>query len=187
LGAVANDLWRLAHRGSSQDGWRGYSLEAATAWPGDVNQIWERCRAEMGLSVLRDAATMADLYRADDSRLKRYVLRKNSQIVGWSAGLVTPMKGNSNFGNLTVGTILDAMAPAEHLDAILGLTRDALGGQGAELIVANHTHPLWQQRLKALGFLSAPSNYILATSKALASVNGPVYVTRGDGDGRLNL
>jgi hypothetical protein len=73
-------------------------------------------------------------------------------------------------------------------------TYHGLRDLGADLIVANCTHAYWQERLRRLGFLNGPSNFLLAISKLLASVLqarpealGRVYITRADGDGRLNL
>ena len=109
-------------------------------------------------------------------------------------GLVTAMNSNPHFGDLRVGTILDALAPPEHLDALFTHTHDALCELGADLIVSNQAHERWQSALRRLGFLSGPSNYLMALSKPLTSALKPepgfpsrVYLSRADGDGRLNL
>jgi hypothetical protein len=191
LGAVAAAVWRLTRRRPSL---RGYSLESAVRWPDALNAVWDRCRGELDFSVVRDAPAVADLHPDSQPRLKRYLLRSGGEIVGWSVGLVTAMQRNPHFGDLNVGTILDALAPPEHLDALLAHTQDALCGLGADLIVANHTHARWRERLRRLGFLSGPSNYLVAMSQPLASAiraqpgsSERVYISRGDGDGRLNL
>jgi hypothetical protein len=64
-----------------------------------------------------------------------------------------------------------------------------------DLAVSNQNHVAWRQALGAAGFLGGPSNYLIATSKALAQTLAAagdaellrVHLTRGDGDGRLQL
>ncbi|HLY17341.1 MAG TPA: hypothetical protein VKR61_08955 [Bryobacteraceae bacterium] len=191
IGAAAVAGWRLAHRRSPL---RGYSIEPANGWPKELDTVWERCRADLSFSILRDAQTVADLHPESQSRLRPFLLRSGGQIAGWSASRVTAMRDSPIFGNLVVATILDALAPPEHLSALLTLTHAALCGLGADLIVTNQKHERWQQQFRRLGFLSGPSNYLLALSKPLASALrtepdafGRVYVSRADGDGRIHL
>jgi hypothetical protein len=191
LGAAAAAAWRLTRRRPSL---RGYSFESTDSWPNALDAIWDRCRGDLAFSVVRDTLAVADLHPDSQPRLKRYLLRAGGETVGWSVGLVTAMQGNPHFGDLSVGTLLDALAPPEHLDALLAHTHDALRGLGADLIVANYTHARWQARLRRLGFMNGPSNYLLAMSKPLASAIqarpgafSRVYISRGDGDGRINL
>jgi hypothetical protein len=114
--------------------------------------------------------------------------------VGWSTGIVTAMKNDRYFGNLSVGTILDGMAPRQHLCALLTLSQAELRSLGADLIITNQTHAQWRKYLLQLGFLAGPSNYGLAISKSLTAAlrkifdSGPrIHVNRGDGAGRLHL
>jgi len=65
---------------------------------------------------------------------------------------------------------------------------------GAAVIVASYTHDCWRESLSRPGFLNGPSSYLLALSKPLAAALrtkpdalGSIYVSRADGDGRLNL
>jgi hypothetical protein len=191
LGDAATAAWRLTHRRPSL---RGYSFETATLWPTDLDTIWDRCRSDFDFSVVRDAGGVADLHPVTQGRLQKYLLRKSGEIVGWSVGLVTAMNSNPHFGDLRVGTILDALAPPEHLDALFTHTYDSLCELGADLIVSNQAHERWQSALGRLGFLSGPSNYLMALSKPLTSALKPepgtpsrVYLSRADGDGRVNL
>jgi hypothetical protein len=102
------------------------------------------------------------------------------------------MHNSPHFGNLRVGSILDALVyPADRLTELLALTRSHIRAAGADVIVANQCHASWAAPLQRSGFIERPSNYMLATSKALRPETGSgltrVYVTRADGDGRLNL
>jgi hypothetical protein len=191
IGAVAAGLWNLAHRPAMP---RGYTLEAVASWPEAVDAIWERLRGGIAFATVRDRAALGDLYPQSQPRLLRWLLRYRGEEVGWSAGLLTPMEHNGYFGNLRVGTILDGLAPPEHLEALIALSRRALADLGAELVLTNQTLPEWPERLRGLGFLAASSNYLLAISRpisaALKEAGGPaarIHVNRGDGEGRLNL
>ncbi|MEO8657193.1 MAG: hypothetical protein ABI693_01915 [Bryobacteraceae bacterium] len=184
LGATANFLWRAARRRPSS---RGVALEKVSQWPDGLDEVWKRCRQGIGFSSVRDAKAAADLY--PEGRIHRFVLRVGGEVVGWSACLVSPMQNNAYFGNLVVGTVLDALAPASHLSLLLSLTTDVLASLGADLVVTNQTHSLWREHFRRLGYVDGPSNYLLALSKPLKSGVLPddTYVSRGDGDGRINL
>jgi hypothetical protein len=159
-----------------------------------VDAIWACSRDELIFSSVRDLPTLNDLYPESDHRLHRFLLRSNGHAVGWSTGIVTAMRDNQYFGNLSVGTILDGMAPPEHLSPLLALSRNELCHLGADLILTNQTHARWLKQLHRLGFLLGPSNYAVAISKSLTAVlqetpgsESSIHVNRGDGAGRLHL
>ncbi|HLH43516.1 MAG TPA: hypothetical protein VKV74_11045 [Bryobacteraceae bacterium] len=191
LGAMAFAAWRRRRRYAPPP---GYSLEEIASWPAEVSSVWNCCRDDFHFALTRDACALEDLHPAWQTRLRRYALRGGDELLGWSAGLMTQMRDSPYFGNLGVATILDALAPPAHLEALLAYTYGALRDLGADVIVANFTHDRWRERLGKLGFFGGPSNYLLAISKPLASAleGGPgglgrAYVSRADGDGRLNL
>jgi hypothetical protein len=191
LGAIASGLWRLAHRPSAMG---GYSLDPVSTWPAEVDAIWERERADLAFASVRDRAALNELYPQSQARLCRWVLRRQGSVAGWSAALLTDMESSAYFGNLRVGTILDGLAPAEHLEALIALSHRALADLNADLILTNQTLPEWHARLRRLGFLPAASNYLLAVSKPISAAlkqagaaESRIHVNRGDGDGRLHL
>ncbi len=191
LGSAMLAGWRLAHPDPSL---RFYSLEPAASWPNGTEAVWERCRDEVTFSILRDEETLGALYPDTQPRLKRFVLRFRGDVVGWSVCVATKMKHNVNFGDMFVGTILDGLSTKAHLAALLALTRNALREVGAEVILTNQMNCLWQMESRRLGFLGAPSNYLLALSKGLGAALGSdpgafdrMHVNRGDGDGRIHL
>ena len=60
---------------------------------------------------------------------------------------------------------------------------------GADLLVTNQSAPEIVEALAAQGWISYESNYSATFSPALAAqIDGrPYYLTRGDGDGLVNL
>ena len=103
------------------------------------------------------------------------------------------MRAHKHFGDLTVATILDCAAPAEAAAMVSCLVSAEIETSGADLVVTNQSHTMWQRAFRESGFLAGPSNYLLATSKPLSqdilAAGGVdrIHVTRGDGDGRIHL
>ena len=109
--------------------------------------------------------------------------------------LRTPMRGSPAFGDLVVGTVLDAMALPGYERAVALAARRLCGELGVDLSLTNQLHAAWQTAFRAAGYLSGPSNYLFAASPALhalteaagAGAADRVHLTRGDGDGRIHL
>ena len=66
--------------------------------------------------------------------------------------------------------------------------------KGADLIVSNQSHIFWKNAFKMNSFINGPSNYIFASSKVLSDqlmgnekLKDYMHLTRGDGDGPINL
>ena len=191
LGSALLKTWRLAHPDPSA---KRYSLDPATSWPDGTGVVWERWRDEVSFSVVRDEATLAGLYPDRERRLKRFVLRFGGEVVGWSVSIATKMERDPNFGDMLVGTILDGLATKAHMGVLLALTRKALREMGAEVVLTNQTHRVWEEESRRIGFVQGPSNYLLAMSKDLAAALASepdaltrMHVNRGDGDGRIHL
>lgn len=190
LADAAAAVWRMSRGFKAGPGVR---LDRVSDWPADaVDRVWQECRDGMAFSGVRDAAGVSGLHPASQARLLRYSFSEADKVTGWSAALLTQMNGSSHFGNLRVGTILDALvSPADRIADLLALTRQELRAAGADVLVANQVHASWAEPLRRLGFIERPSNYMLAMSKTLRKTTenaaARVYVSRADGDGRLNL
>jgi hypothetical protein len=172
---------------------RGFAVEPVAAWGDWVDELWEQCRGECSFAVRRDLRTVRALYPLDD-RTRGYRVRQGGRPVGWIAALRTPMRDHKYFGDLQVATLLDGVAiPGARLASIVLASR-ALAREGADLLVTNQSHSEWVQAFRSAGYLSGPSNFILALSKQLAAeINAQpgglarVHFTRGDSDGRIHL
>ena len=159
-----------------------------------VDAIWERSREACSLCAVRDQAALAALYPEQDARYLRLKVTQGGEIVGWAVLLDTQMHGHKYFGDLRVGTLLDGMAVAGAVTPTAMAATEALADRGADLVVTNQLHDDWVSGLERAGFLRGPSNYGFGMSKQLARLLDPIeahgprmHVTRGDGDGRVNL
>jgi hypothetical protein len=170
------------------------SLRHVTAWGDWADEIWLRCRDSASFAVLRDRRTLESLYPATDPRLRICLVERGGQAVGWSVCFNTQLANHHHFGNLQVGSILDCMAVPDAMASTAVLTDNRLAAEGADLVLVNHTRAAWLSAFRSAGFLSGPSNYMLAMSKKLtealrstADGDSHAHITRGDGDGRIHL
>ena len=155
-----------------------------------ADEIWDAAKATLSLSAVRSSAMLNILYPGQPPRFHR--LRIGTS--GWAVLLDTQMNEHKYFGDMRVGTIVDALAiPGEEL-AVASAASQFLAVRGVDLIVTNQSHGEWVASFRRCGFLNGPSNYILATSKKLTEDLQPwdkqasqLHFTRGDGDGPLDL
>jgi hypothetical protein len=142
----------------------------------------------------RDSAVLNHLYQPGQSRFYCIRIERESRPAGWVVVIDTQMRGHNHFNDMRVGTIVDQLSlPGEEVSTAAAGT-SFLKDRGVDLIVSNQMHPRWKAALSQCGFLSGPSNFILARSKALTAASRPdenaedlVQMTRGDGDGPWNL
>jgi hypothetical protein len=150
-------------------------------------------RSKIRFGVTRDEQSLRSLFHAE-REIGPLVVKHEGVVVGWSMALVTQMSDSAHFGNLRVATILDCIADEGSEVASINLTADHLSRKGADILITNQAFGPSQQAFLAAGFRPGPSNYVLAASPKLASAiggepvaSGQIYVTRSDGDGRINL
>ena len=142
---------------------------------------------------MRDSSTLDMLYPLGSGRILAWVVKEAGRPVGRATGLNTQMRDHKYFGNLRVGTVLDCVAAPEAAGSVAWLSARVLARAGADVVLTNQQHLLWRNVFRQAGFFPGPSNYLLAISKRLseqAAQGGGVdaiHLTRGDGDGRINL
>ena len=78
--------------------------------------------------------------------------------------------------------------------SIISKTSEILKKKGVDLIISNQSHILWKNAFKMNSFINGPSNFIFASSKELSdklkdniNLKDHIHLTRGDGDGPINL
>jgi hypothetical protein len=185
---------RAAQAARRRPGARPVCTVPAASWGVWADPIWARSRAAFSFGVVRDSSTLPDLLSLDSGVHVVSVAGPGGQPSAWAAWQVTSMRGNRNFGDLRVGTLLDVMAPPGLESAALSAALDAMRVAGADLVVSNHQHAALDRVLAEAGFWSGPSNYVLAMSPALTQkieLTDPalerIYLGRADGDGRIHL
>jgi hypothetical protein len=181
----------LAHRASPQvrrlAG--GFSIEPITNWNAWADDAWKTFAAGLSFGVVRDQHVLPFFYPFTGRSPRVWVLKRDGKALGWFALLLSQMRNNSYFGNLTVATLTDCVGTPEALQAGPFIAAQIATQLGADLLITNQTHAGLQQACLAAGWRGGPSNYLLATSKALSSklIDDSAYVTRRDGDGLTNL
>jgi hypothetical protein len=191
IGVAALQARSLISRRSAQ----GYSLEPVSKLGDWVDSLWAEYRLQTSFAIMRDHKTLENLYRAEvEKHLGLFVLRCGGEIAGWVATFDRLMRNHKYFGNMHVGTIVDAVTLPGAMAPAIDLAVNTLATKGADLVVANHSHRDWIRAFRQCGFLAARSNYILALSRNLAKAIverdggfGSMHFTRGDSDGRINL
>ena len=165
------------------------SVSEVAALPEEVDELFLRVCADYGLLCDRRAAAMNRKLPPQDARLSRIVLRRSGKLMGWVVCSLSRLRNHAQFGNMTVGCIVDGLAARADVAVLIGAACRGLQAASADLLVSNQSHPAWISALRRQGFLPGPSNFVLALSPELAAraAAAPVHFTRGDGDGPINL
>lgn len=182
---------RAKGRGKSCGPLQVETVREFAAW---ADEVWERSRDCYQFAAVRNRAALNLLYPAEDSRYIRLKVLRGTEVIGWVVALDSQMRGNKHFGDLRVGTILDCLARSENAADVIRAAADSLDSMKVDLTVSNQRHGAWLEALRQAGFLAGPSNYGFGASKALTELLGvgaereaQIHLTRGDGDGRVNL
>lgn len=172
---------------------RGLEIEPVTTFGGWADELWQKCSPLYAMIGSRESGVLNCLYPPGNNFIAVKILR-GSRIAGWAVVLDTQMRENKYFGGLRVGSLVDCLATLEDAPAVVQAATGVLERRGVDLMVSNHSHAAWGKAFRSAGFLSGPSNFILAASKPLAqqlepwaSCHSEVYLMRGDGDGPVNL
>lgn len=181
----------LAHRPSREARLASsrFAVRPVQAWTPDADAVWSLFRDSIGFAVLRTTQTLPFFYSFGAESPRAWWLLRDGRIEGWFGLLVSAMQGNPYFGDLIVATLTDCVGTPAALRAAMPLAAREAREAGADLIITNQQHVVLRDSCAAAGWRTAPSNFLLATSRALTGELTPhtTYVTRRDGDGLTNL
>lgn len=170
------------------------SVEMVSEFDRWADDIWDRCKTHLSLSAIRTSTLLNTLYPATGERFVRLKMTRGDTPVGWVVLRDTQMQDHRYFGDLRVGTIVDGLAVPDTIPSVIRAASGVLEQRGVDLTISNQGHELWVRALRRCGFLSGPSNYILAMSPKMAALLEPLaeqksrlHINRGDGDGPLDL
>ncbi|MBX9604050.1 MAG: hypothetical protein K2X35_23795 [Bryobacteraceae bacterium] len=165
-------------------------------FPAETDDIFSASLAAYPAVAERTAESLNSIYPAGDLRFRRLIVtgRESGTTLGWAVCCLSRMQDNHHFGDLCVGVLADGFGPPGAARAVMTAAADHLIEAGADVLVANWSHPDWIAAARALGFVSAPSNYLLfaspaASSPLLGADRGapPLHLTRGDSDGVVSF
>lgn len=159
-----------------------------------ADSVWAAGGDSIMLGAVRDQAVLARLYDVPGNRFIKVQIDVAGEPYGWAVCLATRMSKAKYFGDLKVGSIVDCLSRSGHERALIGAAVDRLRQEDVDLIVTNQSLGRVGDALRAAGFLGGPSNFLFAASPKLAERIQPletnlarIHLTRGDGDGPINL
>ncbi|MBV9623759.1 MAG: hypothetical protein JOZ14_07270 [Acidobacteria bacterium] len=153
-----------------------------------ADRLWEQAKGSCSMTAVRDSQTLAILYPANSSHLRRIRVRRGKETIGWA--VVGERRKDAKYGSLRVGSVVDCWALPENALPVVKAATLTLEKLGMDLIVTNQSHAAWSSAFRAAGFFPGKSNFIFAASKPLAELLQPfeerklrLHITRADGDG----
>jgi hypothetical protein len=166
-------------------------VESFFSW---ADEIWKRAKDDYAMIAVRDAAILNTLYPSMSKRFRRIKVLRCGEVIGWAVLLNTKMDDHKQFGGMRVGSVVDCLAVEGEEYQVVAMATRYLERLGIDIIVTNQQHRSWCKAFSGNGYLVGPSNYIFAVSPQLAEKLTPfevgsskVHLTRGDGDGPINL
>ena len=167
-------------------------MEEIEAFDQDLNSIWENTKQYSSFIAVRNYEYLKTLY--SNKRFIKLKFFDDNKIVGWSICLCTHLDNHKQFSHMKLGSIVDCLSLKGYEKSIISKTSEMLKKKGADLIVSNQSHIFWKNAFKMNSFIKGPSNFIFASSQVLSNkltsktkLKDHIHLTRGDGDGPINL
>ena len=154
----------------------------------EYDNLWDEVKKYNSFIAVRNSEYLRTLY--NDKKFIKLKFVDQNKIVGWSISLCTKLNDHNYFGNMTLGSIIDCLSLKGYENTIVNKTSEQLRKKKADLIVSNQSHIFWKKAFKKNLFFNGPSNFIFASSTVLTKnilFNEDIHITRGDGDGPINL
>ena len=105
-------------------------------------------------------------------------MRRGGHDVGWAAVIDNQHRDNPRFGDLRLGTVIDAFARPEDAADVVAVATRFLAERGVDLMVSNQSHPRWIDGFARSGFWVLRDRRLLVISPALADALAPLDETR---------
>ena len=167
-------------------------LEKIVSFEENLDTVWENAKKHNSFAAVRNHKYLKTLY--SNERFIKLKFMDNKKIVGWSISLCSQLQNHKQFGNMKLGSIVDCLSLKGYETNIIKMTTEVLMNKKADLIVSNQSHVFWKNAFRSSSFIKGPSNFIFASSNVLDNKikehpksNDYMHLTRGDGDGPINL
>ncbi|MGV3658746.1 MAG: hypothetical protein ACO1TE_01140 [Prosthecobacter sp.] len=174
----------------------GVALEGVESFGSWADEAWLAARGQYSLCADRGSTSLNRLYPQGEGASRIVKVSDHGKVVGWFVARSKAMKGHKYFGDMRVGSLIDAMAVPGAETKVAWAARLYLQEHAADIIVCNMQHHVWRTALRSAGWLRGPSNFGLAVSRQLAAAMGPqpyaesietAHFLRGDGEGPTHL
>lgn len=158
-------------------------VEMWNKFPEEAQILWEIVKTECPLIFERSIRYLE--WRFNSKKYVRLGVYTSNQLVGWVIYKITQMRGNKYFGNMRVGSIVDALCRQNSTDVhiLFQAAVQALREEGSDILVANFSHQAAGKALKSIGFLAGPSEYHFFSKNIPIQKSEEIWITRGDSDG----
>jgi acyl-CoA synthetase (AMP-forming)/AMP-acid ligase II len=156
-----------------------------------ADEIWELARGAYGFAAVRDARALNELMPV--ARWPHAIplrIKVGGDTVGWAALRDRQLDGDSIFGDLRVGSVIDMLAVPGQEKTVATAAFSHLRARGADVVGAVVSHDAWIKAFKGAGFVALPGRRNVSFSPALSAAAGGfdavarrVHLTLIDGDG----
>lgn len=169
--------------------------ELVPRFEGWADELWQRARADYTALAYRDASMMNLLVPEQGwPPCLRLKVSRGERVVGWALLLDTQMQGDSRFGDLRVGSIVDVFAALADAPYVVAAATRELARRGPDLVISNQAHPAWARAFAANGYLVLPRRRLFVASPKLREALEPfaetsqgLHLTNMDGHGPMGL
>jgi hypothetical protein len=160
-----------------------------------ADEIWETARGGYEMIAPRDSATM-NVLLPETGWPEAHILQvmAKGRTIGWAAVRDTQFQGEGRFGDLRIGTIVDALARPGEESAVIAAASRYLERRGVDAMVSNFAHPAWRRAFRASGYLERAKQRPLLFNGAASDRIGDwrilfegLHLTPLDGDGPHGL
>lgn len=170
------------------------SIEVVDSFGAWADCLWSDAKSEYALCADRQRSSLNRIYHEKSGTNRRVLVKIKGEVVGWFVARSRLMDNHNYFGNMRVGSIIDALARPGYETDVIWASRQFLIEQESDIIVCNLQHRSWRKAAIAAGFFKGPSNFALALSPELRNLLEPeddriecTHFMRGDGEGPSNL
>lgn len=170
------------------------TCEVAADFGAWADNVWDAASPGLTAAAVRDARTQNLVFGDGNARNIILRCRRAGADIGWAVVRSTQMNGDQYFGDLRLGSLIDALAMPGEERGVVELAIQHLRGLASDLVVTNQLHPAWNRALADGGFFSSRSNFLFALSPSLAEALGGtnfselgIHLNRADGDGPIHL
>lgn len=177
----------------------GLSMEARPCWHATeeaefgvwADEVWAAACGAYSFIAVRDRDALQTVMPAGqwpDAILIK--VETDDGLAGWAALRDRRLSGDTLFGDLRVGSVIDMLAKPGRERVVAAAAAQSLRDRGVELIGTVVSHDAWIEAFRREGFLVLPRRRNLSFSPELARTAGDfeavarhAYFTLIDGDG----